>query len=113
MFMGPEGILFALPATFAGSALAQIQKQSLALPAIFSAAVLNVVQVGVGLTQFGPLREASLEVEGLSPAAGSVVAFSFFSLPRRQGTNRLRGDIRWTHSLEGGRKSPRLADGDC
>jgi hypothetical protein len=78
MFMGPEGILFALPATFAGSALAQIQKQSLALPAIFSAAVLNVVQVGVGLTQFGPLREASLEVEGLSPAAGSVVAFSFF-----------------------------------
>ena len=30
------------------------------------------------MTQFGPLREASLGVEGLSPAAGSVVAFSFF-----------------------------------
>jgi hypothetical protein len=64
-------------AAFAGSALAQSDRQHLAWAAITAAAVLNVVQVGVGLTMFGPFFEASGAVDGLAPAARAVVAFSF------------------------------------
>jgi hypothetical protein len=38
---------------------------------------LNVVQVGVGLTLFGPFFESAGDVEGLTPAARGIVAFSF------------------------------------
>ena len=38
---------------------------------------MNVVQVGIGLTQFGPFFEAAGAVEGVQPAAGAVVAYSF------------------------------------
>jgi hypothetical protein len=55
----------------------QTDRHHLAWSAIAAAAVLNVVQVGVGLTMFGPFSEASREVEALVPAARSVVAFSF------------------------------------
>jgi hypothetical protein len=74
---GSEGVLFVLTAAFAGSALAQSRRYHLAWSAITGAAVLNVVQVGVGLTQFGPFFEAAGNVDGLTPAARSVVAFSF------------------------------------
>ncbi|WP_439108165.1 thiamine biosynthesis protein ThiC [Congregibacter sp.] len=77
LLWGTEALLFVLMAAFAGSALAQAKEQHLALSAITAAAVLNVVQVGVGLTMFGPFSEAAREVEGLAPAARSVVAFSF------------------------------------
>jgi hypothetical protein len=77
LLWGAEGLLFVLMAAFAGSALAQARAQHLAWSAIAAAAVLNVVQVGVGLTQFGPFFEAAGDVEGLAPAAGAVVAFSF------------------------------------
>lgn len=46
--------------------------------AIFASAILNVVQVGIGLTQFGPFREAAQGAEAIAPAAGAVVALSFF-----------------------------------
>ena len=49
----------------------------LAWSAITAAAVLNVVQVGVGLTMFSPFITAAREAEELAPLAGSVVAFSF------------------------------------
>lgn len=58
--------------------LVQAKQYALGFSAIFTSAILNLVQVGVGLTQFGPLREAAQGVEAIAPAAGSVVAFSFF-----------------------------------
>ena len=75
---GIEGLVFVLLAAFAGSALVQAKNYTLGFSAIFASAILNLVQVGVGLTQFGPFREATQGVEALAPAAGSVVAFSFF-----------------------------------
>ena len=77
LLWGAEGILFVLTAAFAGSAASQAATLHLAWAAIAAAAVLNVVQVGVGLTMFGPFFEAAGEVEGLRPAARAVVAFSF------------------------------------
>ncbi len=74
---GLEALIFVLMAAFAGSALAQSKRYSLGFSAIAMSAVLNVVQVGVGLTMFGPFREASQASEALAPAAGAVVAFSF------------------------------------
>ena len=77
LLWGAEGLIFVLLAAFAGSALAQAERLHLAWSAIAAAAALNVVQVGVGLTMFGPFFEAAGAVEGLTPAARSVVAFSF------------------------------------
>lgn len=74
---GAEGFIFVLMAAFAGSALVQANGQQLGWSAITAAALLNVVQVGVGLTMFGPFFEAAGAVEALSPAARAVVAFSF------------------------------------
>jgi len=76
---GLEGLLFVLLAAFAGSALVMAKRYSLGFSAIAFSAVLNVIQVGVGLTQFGPFREAAQANPDLSGAAFSVVAFSFFS----------------------------------
>lgn len=75
---GLEGLLFVLLATFAGSALVMAKRYTLGFSAIAFAAVLNVVQVGVGLTQFGPFREAAEANPELGGIAFSVVAFSFF-----------------------------------
>lgn len=77
LLWGTEGILFVIMAAFAGSALAQSDRHQLAWAAITAAALLNVVQVGVGLTMFGPFFEASGAVDGMAPAARAVVAFSF------------------------------------
>jgi hypothetical protein len=77
LLWGTEGALFVFLAAFAGSAMVQTDRRHLAWSAITAAAILNVVQVGVGLTMFGPFFEASGNVEGLTPAARSVVAFSF------------------------------------
>lgn len=77
LLWGSEGLLFVLTAAFAGSALAQASRLHLVWSAITAAAVLNVVQVGVGLTMFGPFREAAQAVPEMAPAASGVVAFSF------------------------------------
>ncbi len=74
---GLEGLIFVLLAAFAGSALVEAKRYTLGFSAIAFAAVLNVVQVGVGLTMFGPFRDAATQVEALAPAAGAIVAFSF------------------------------------
>lgn len=73
-----EGLLFVLMAAFAGSALVTAKRLTLGFSAIAMAAVLNVVQVGVGLTQFGPFRAAAQANPELEGVAFSVVAFSFF-----------------------------------
>ena len=73
-----EGLLFVLLATFAGSALVMAKRYTLGFSAIAFSAVINVVQVGVGLTQFAPFRAAAEANAELSGVAFSVVAFSFF-----------------------------------
>lgn len=75
---GLEGLIFVLLATFAGSALVMAKHYFVGFSAIAFGAVLNVVQVGVGLTQFAPFREAAEANPDLSGVAFSVVAFSFF-----------------------------------
>ncbi|MEM6493499.1 MAG: thiamine biosynthesis protein ThiC [Pseudomonadota bacterium] len=77
LLWGGEALLFTLMAAFAGSALAQTQRLHLAWSAITASAALNVVQVGVGLTMFGPFREVASAMPQAAPAAASVVAFSF------------------------------------
>lgn len=77
LLWGSEGVLFVIMAALAGSALVQSVSQQLAWSAITAAAVLNVVQVGVGLTLFGPFFKAAGSVEALAPVAGAIVAFSF------------------------------------
>lgn len=75
---GLEGVLFTLLAAFAGAAMVQAGQFVVGWSAIACSAVLNVVQVGVGLTLFGPFREAAQGADALVPLAGAVVAFSFF-----------------------------------
>lgn len=78
LLWGGEGLLFVILAAFAGSALVTTKRYTLGYSAIAFSAVLNVVQVGIGLTQFGPFKEAAGSVEALEPAAASVIALSFF-----------------------------------
>lgn len=75
---GLEGLIFVLLAAFSGSALVMAKRYTLGFSAIAFSAVLNVVQIGVGYTQFGPFREAAEANPDLSGVAFSVVAFSFF-----------------------------------
>ena len=75
---GIEGVVFVLLAAIAGSALIQAKSHSLGFSAIMVSAILNLIQVSIGLTQFGAFREAAQNIEGIAPAAGGVVAFSFF-----------------------------------
>ena len=77
LLWGTEGFLFVLLAAFAGSALVQAGQHHLAWSAIAASAGLNVVQVGVGLTMFGPFFEVAGAAETMAPAARAVVAFSF------------------------------------
>jgi len=75
---GLEALIFVLLAAFAGSAMIMAKRYTLGFSAIAFSAVLNVMQVGVGLTQFGPFREAAKANAELGGVAFSVVAFSFF-----------------------------------
>ena len=75
---GLEGLLFVVLAAFSGSALVMAKRYTLGFSAIAFSAVLNVVQVGVGLTQFGPFGAAAEANPELGDVAFSVVAFSFF-----------------------------------
>ena len=75
---GLEGIVFTLLAAFAGSALVIAKSYTLGFSAIAFSAALNVVQVGVGFTQFGPFRGAADANAEFGGIAFAVVAFSFF-----------------------------------
>jgi len=72
-----EAVLFTVLAAFAGSALVQSKRYTLGFAAITMSAVVNIVQVGVGLTMFAPFRDVAMANEAFAPAAGAVVAFSF------------------------------------
>ncbi|MEL6694072.1 MAG: thiamine biosynthesis protein ThiC [Pseudomonadota bacterium] len=78
LIWGLEGLIFVVLAAFAGSALVMAKRYTLGFSAIAFSAALNVIQVGVGVTQFGPFREASTANPELAGVAYSVVAFSFF-----------------------------------
>jgi len=75
---GLEGLLFVLLTAFAGSALVMAKRYTLGFSAIAFSAVLNVIQVGIGLTQFAPFRAAAESNAELGGVASSVVALSFF-----------------------------------
>ncbi len=75
---GLEGLVFVALIAIAGAALVETKKFTLGFAAIFASAILNFIQVGIGLTQFGPFRETAQSIEAIAPAAGSVVALSFF-----------------------------------
>ena len=75
---GFEALLFVILTAFAGSALVNAKRYTLGFSAIAFSAVLNVLQVGIGLTQFGPFRAAAEANADLGDVAFSVVAFSFF-----------------------------------
>lgn len=75
---GFEALIFVVLAAVAGSALVTAKRYTLGFSAIAFSAVLNVIQVGVGLTQFGPFRAAAELNADLGDVAFSVVAFSFF-----------------------------------
>ena len=77
LLWGGEAILFSILAAFAGAALVGAQRFTVGFSAITAAAVLNVVHLCVGLTMFGPFREAATAEPSFAPAAGAVVAFSF------------------------------------
>ncbi|MBB5186401.1 putative phage tail protein [Zhongshania antarctica] len=77
LLWGLEGFLFTILTAFAGAAMVQAKNYQVGWSAIAFSAVLNVVQVSIGLTMFGPFREASSQLEALGPLAGAVVALSF------------------------------------
>ncbi len=73
-----EALIFVLMAAVAGSALVGAKRFTLGFSAIAFAAVLNVIQVGVGLTQFGAVGEAAKLNGDLAGIRSAVVGFSFF-----------------------------------
>ena len=73
-----EAIIFVLLCAFAGAAMVLTKRYALVFSAIAFAAVLNVVQVGIGLVQFKPFFGAVGENPELAGIAGSVGALSFF-----------------------------------
>lgn len=73
-----EATLFIVLSAVAGAAFVKAKSLTLGWSAIFVSAILNFVQVGVGLVMFGPFREAAEAAESAAPMAGSIVAFSFF-----------------------------------
>jgi hypothetical protein len=77
LLWGLESLLFTFLIAFAGAAMVQAKHYQVGWSAIAFSAVLNLVQVSVGLTMFGPFREAASQFEGLGPMAGAVVALSF------------------------------------
>ena len=77
LLWGLEGLLFTILAAFAGAAMVQTKNYHVGWAAIAFSAALNVVQVSIGLTTFGPFRAAASQVEGLAPAVGAVFALSF------------------------------------
>ena len=77
LLWGLEGALFTILIAFAGAAMVQTKNFHVGWAAIAFSAVLNVIQVSIGLTMFGPFREAAGQLDTLGPVAGAVVGLSF------------------------------------
>lgn len=78
LLWGSEGVLFAILAALAGAAMVKSKGLTLVFSAIAFSAALNAVQVGVGLTLFGPFGDAAETTPALAPVAGAIVDYSFF-----------------------------------
>ena len=77
LLWGLEGLLFTLLIAFAGAAMIQAKNYFVGWSAIAFSAVLNFIQVSIGLTMFVPFREVAAQSESLEPLAGAVMALSF------------------------------------
>jgi hypothetical protein len=77
LLWGLEGVLFTFLIAFAGAAMAQAKNYQVGWSAITFSAVLNLMQVSIGLTMFGAFREAVSQFEELRPMARGVVELSF------------------------------------
>lgn len=78
LIWGTEGVLWPLLAALAGAAMVRAERLTLAFAALAFSAVLNLVQVSVGLTLFFPFGDAAKADPALAPLASAVVAFAFF-----------------------------------
>ena len=74
---GLEAVVFTLLVAFAGSAMVQAQNAQLGWSAITFSAILNIVQVSIGLTLFSTFGKVAGTVEGAQPLIGGVVSLSF------------------------------------
>ncbi|MBH0081522.1 thiamine biosynthesis protein ThiC [Pseudoalteromonas sp. NZS11] len=74
---GLEAVVFTLLVAFAGSAMVQAQNSQLGWSAITFSAILNIVQVSIGLTLFSTFGKVAGAVEGAQPLIGGVVYLSF------------------------------------
>ncbi|ATC86533.1 hypothetical protein [Pseudoalteromonas arctica] len=74
---GLEAVVFTLLVAFAGSAMVQAKNSQLGWSAITFSAILNIVQVSIGLTLFSTFGKVSGAVEGAQPLISGVVSLSF------------------------------------
>ena len=74
---GLEALLFTVLVAFASAAMLQAKSGQLGWSAIAFSAVLNIVQVSIGLTLFSSFGKVAGAVEGAQPLIGGVVALSF------------------------------------
>jgi hypothetical protein len=74
---GLEALVFTVLVAFAGASLVQAKNSQLGWSAITFSAVLNIVQVSIGLTLFSSFGKVAGAVEGAQPLIGGVVALSF------------------------------------
>ena len=74
---GIEALAFTLLIAFAGTAMVQAKNTQLGWSAIAFSAVLNIVQVSIGLTLFSAFGKVAGSVEGAQPLIGGVVSLSF------------------------------------
>ena len=74
---GLEALLFTVLVAFASAAMLQEKSGQLGWSAIAFSAVLNIVQVSIGLTLFSSFGKVAGAVEGAQPLIGGVVALSF------------------------------------
>lgn len=73
-----EGVIFVLLAAFSTSTLVMARDHALGFSAIAFSAILKLLAVGMGLTQFGPFTRAAELNTDLGDVAASILAFSFF-----------------------------------
>ena len=74
---GGEATIFTVLVAFASTAMVQAKEAQLGWSAIAFSAVLNIVQVSIGLTLFSTFGQVAGAVEGTKPLIGGVVSLSF------------------------------------
>ena len=74
---GLEAVLFTVLVGFASTTMVQAKNSQLGWSAITFSAILNIVQVSIGLTLFSTFGKVAGAVEGAQPLIGGVVSLSF------------------------------------